>query len=90
MRRRRRSWCANRPQHPAGARLLARAEVGEIVPGDLFDIIAEVILWAREVRSTCRRNATRLASRVPLPAAHRGSGEDLTQYDPKQQPRQGD
>jgi type III secretion YscU/HrpY family protein len=30
--------------------LLARAEVGDAVPADLFDLIAEVILWAREVR----------------------------------------
>ena len=35
---------------PLARDLLARAEVGEIVPADLFDIIAEVILWARDVR----------------------------------------
>lgn len=35
---------------PLARDLLARAEVGEIVPADLFDVIAEVILWAREVR----------------------------------------
>ncbi|MFN6998126.1 MAG: EscU/YscU/HrcU family type III secretion system export apparatus switch protein, partial [Aquincola tertiaricarbonis] len=30
--------------------LLARGEVGELVPSDLFDVIAEVILWARAER----------------------------------------
>jgi type III secretion protein U len=35
---------------PLARDLLARAEVGEIVPRDLFDVIAEVILWAKEVR----------------------------------------
>lgn len=30
--------------------LLARGEVGELVPADLFDVIAEVILWARSER----------------------------------------
>lgn len=36
---------------PLARDLLARAEVGEVVPADLFDIMAEVILWAREVRA---------------------------------------
>jgi flagellar biosynthetic protein FlhB/type III secretion protein U len=36
---------------PLARNLFARAEVGEIVPADLFDIVAEVILWAREVRN---------------------------------------
>lgn len=31
-------------------RLWARGEVGEIVPEDLFDAIAEIILWARRAR----------------------------------------
>ena len=35
---------------PLARDLLARGEVGEIIPQDLFEIIAEVILWAREVR----------------------------------------
>ena len=32
-------------------RLWARGEVGEIVPEDLFDAIAEIILWAKRARS---------------------------------------
>ena len=35
---------------PAARRLWARGEVGEIVPEELFDVIAEVILWARRAR----------------------------------------
>jgi type III secretion protein U len=32
-------------------RLWARGEIGEIVPEDMFDAIAEIILWARKARS---------------------------------------
>ena len=35
---------------PLARDLLARGEVGELIPQDLFDVIAEVVLWAREVR----------------------------------------
>jgi type III secretion protein U len=67
---------------PLARDMLARAEVGEAVPSDLFDIIAEVILWAREVGEQVRaqRNAApdqpvvRTAPRLAAP------GEDLTQY----------
>jgi type III secretion protein U len=53
--------------------LLARGEIGEIVPQDLFDIVAEVILWAREVRDTLERGDGK-------PATQRAPGEDLTRY----------
>jgi type III secretion protein U len=53
--------------------LLARGEIGEIVPQDLFDIVAEVILWAREVRDTLERGDGK-------PATQRAPGEDLTHY----------
>jgi type III secretion protein U len=63
--------------------LLARGEVGSLVPQDLFDIVAEVILWAKDVRQT-------LADGDP-PATPRGvPGEDLTRYpdsDPRVAPR---
>lgn len=52
---------------PLARDLLARAEVGEAIPPDLFDVIAEVILWAAEVR---RDGAA--APRMQPP------GEDLT------------
>lgn len=35
---------------PLARDLLARGEVGDVVPADLFEVIAELILWAREVR----------------------------------------
>jgi type III secretion protein U len=35
----------------AARRLWARGEVGEIVPEDMFDAIAEIILWARKARN---------------------------------------
>ena len=61
---------------------------GEIIPPDLFDIMAEVILWAREVREQlaydeAMANAAsrgeaqpdkRPRHKVPAP------GEDLTHY----------
>lgn len=37
--------------------LLARGEVGELVPADLFDVIAEVILWARSERQRRENDA---------------------------------
>ncbi|MEL6877330.1 MAG: EscU/YscU/HrcU family type III secretion system export apparatus switch protein [Pseudomonadota bacterium] len=36
---------------PTARKLWARGEVGEMVPEDLFDAIAEVILWAKRARS---------------------------------------
>ena len=57
--------------------LLARGAVGAIVPPDLFDIVAEVILWAREVRD-------QMASGTP--ARQAAPGEDLTRY-PQADPR---
>ena len=76
---------------PLARDLLARAEVGEIVPADLFDIIAEVILWAREVRdevdaqraSAGGAPASIVAARRPDDPARRRAGapgEDLTHY----------
>jgi len=61
--------------------LLATTDTGAIVPGHLFDIVAEVILWAREVREELERQrrgepapeaARRRLARVP--------GEDATRY----------
>jgi len=67
---------------PLARDMLSRAEVGEIVPSDLFDIIAEVILWAQEVREHVQ--AQREAGIVQLaalpPRRIAAPGEDLTQY----------
>lgn len=35
---------------PTARALWARGEIGEMVPEDMFDAIAEVILWARRAR----------------------------------------
>ena len=68
--------------------MLARAEVGEIVPPDLFDIVAEVVLWAREVRAQLAHEEA-LAQAASGGAAAptecprrraRAPGEDLTRY----------
>lgn len=57
---------------PLARDLLARAEPGELIPADLFDVIAEVVLWAREVRAELAHEAT-VRRRAP-------PGEDLTRY----------
>lgn len=52
--------------------LLARGEVGDVVPQDLFAIIADVILWAREARELMQHpDRTRQRS---------APGEDLSRY----------
>jgi type III secretion protein U len=59
--------------------LLARGEVGEVIPQDLFDIIAEVILWAREVREDIE---SQREGALAQPARRRikAPGEDMTRY----------
>lgn len=68
---------------PLARDLLARAEVGEIIPSDLFDIIAEVILWAREVREQVdaqRRAEAGEIVHMPERRIKSAPGEDLTHY----------
>jgi type III secretion YscU/HrpY family protein len=73
---------------PLARDLLARGEEGDIVPKDLFEIIAEVILWAREVRADLdaqRRGATdaeaaETETATPRPRRIATPGEDLTRY----------
>jgi type III secretion YscU/HrpY family protein len=67
---------------PLARDLLARGEIGELIPADLFDIIAEVILWAREVRDYV--DAQRRREQDPLtvlpPRRFDAPGEDMTRY----------
>ena len=73
---------------PLARDLLARGEEGDVVPQDLFEIIAEVILWAREVRADLdaqRREAPAPARDAEAPSTPRprriaAPGEDLTRY----------
>ena len=71
---------------PLARDLLGRADVGEIVPSDLFDIIAEVILWARQARERVeqeRESALNpLATAPDREARVSAPGEDLTHYKP--------
>jgi type III secretion protein U len=63
--------------------LLARGEVGEIIPADLFEVIAEVILWAREVREEVDALRAENPTDVPATPPKRriaAPGEDLTHY----------
>jgi type III secretion protein U len=67
---------------PLARDLLVRSEVGEIVPADLFDIIAELILWAREVRVRVDAQRRSDDDDATLPPHRRiaAPGEDLTHY----------
>jgi type III secretion protein U len=73
---------------PLARDMLARAEEGEIIPPDLFDIVAEVVLWARETREqwTYEDAMAQAASRGEEPPRVRpvrkatAPGEDLTRY----------
>ncbi|WP_280156096.1 type III secretion system export apparatus subunit SctU [Piscinibacter sp. XHJ-5] len=66
---------------PLARDLLARGEIGEIVPADLFEIIAEVILWAREVRQHVDAQRAADPDAPPLPPRRIAApGEDLTRY----------
>jgi type III secretion YscU/HrpY family protein len=68
---------------PLARDLLARGEVGEIVPADLFEIIAETILWAREVRrhvDAQRRGDHESPTSPPAGRRIAAPGEDLTHY----------
>lgn len=64
---------------PLARDLLKRGEEGEIIPADLFDVIAEVILWAREVRTHLEAERAG-ATPDTLPARRAAPGEDLTHY----------
>ena len=88
---------------PLARDLLARADIGEVVPPDLFDVIAEVVLWAREVRD---QMAWQTAQAAPAEAAAAGvglpprtdapprrrmsaPGEDLSRYPQADDPLRG-
>jgi flagellar biosynthesis protein FlhB len=65
---------------PLARELLAVGEVGEVVPEELFDLLAEVILWARDVR---RDVEARRQGRIAAEASRKRReppGEDLTRY----------
>jgi type III secretion protein U len=64
---------------PLARDLFARGEVGEVIPSDVFDVIAEVILWAREVRQQLEAERSSALSDIPRRRA-KPPGEDLTRY----------
>ncbi len=59
--------------------LLANADEGDLIPQDLFDIIAEVILWAREVQETVEKQKQGMEEPAPQ-GRFAPPGEDLTHY----------
>jgi type III secretion protein U len=74
---------------PLARDMLARAEVGEVIPRDLFEVIAEVILWAKQVREDVASHTDPMAEGARSQRPRRGApGEDLTVY-PDTFPRSG-
>ncbi|WP_457388439.1 EscU/YscU/HrcU family type III secretion system export apparatus switch protein [Roseateles sp. P5_E1] len=71
---------------PLARELLARCEEGEVIPPDLFDVLAEVIVWAEGVREQLKWEAARAdphrRDEVPAepPRARPAPGEDLTRH----------
>lgn len=69
---------------PLARELLARCDEGEVVPPELFDVLAEVIVWAEGVREQLRWEAARAdphrRHEVPAepPRSRPAPGEDLT------------
>lgn len=57
--------------------LLADVEEGDPVPRELFDVVAEVILWATRTQGVVARQRGERVDDAPLPAP---PGEDLTDY----------
>ena len=71
---------------PLARDMLARAEVGEIIPKDLFEVMAEVILWAKQVREDVAAHTDPTSDEAARHHARAGQprrqppGEDLTTY----------
>ena len=65
--------------------LLADTEPGDVIPAELFDIIATVILWAQDVRYELERasqtsHAKSSTESEPRRPRRPAPGEDLTRY----------
>ena len=71
---------------PLARDMLARAEVGEVIPQDLFEVMAEVILWAKQVREEVAAHTDPLQAAAandpsrPKRPRRPPPGEDLTNY----------
>ncbi|MFK8080895.1 MAG: EscU/YscU/HrcU family type III secretion system export apparatus switch protein [Granulosicoccus sp.] len=60
--------------------LLADVEEGEIIPRSLFDVIAEVILWANRTKDVIELQRGERSRRIDEPEPPEPPGEDLTSY----------
>jgi type III secretion YscU/HrpY family protein len=53
---------------------------GDIIPSDLFDVMAEVILWAKQVREQMDKDSEQATDGEEPPSSYEPPGEDLTRY----------
>ncbi len=61
-------------------KLLSDTEDGEPVPRDLFDIVAEIILWARGVSERLEQERSIAGADYQSDTSRPVPGEDLTRY----------
>ena len=61
-------------------RLLHEVDEGEVIPDGLFDVVAAVIVWAREARESMRTPAERTLDAGDETPPRPPPGEDLTRY----------
>lgn len=71
-------------------RLLSDVDEGDVVPRELFDVVAEIILWARQTQNKLDPRAQWTAHNNPWTDRQSGAtseitapGEDLSQYPPE-------
>ncbi len=62
--------------------LLANVDEGDVIPRDLFDVVAEVILWANKTSAVVARELGQVASYTELEKPPEPPGENLTTYPP--------
>jgi len=60
--------------------LLANVDEGDVVPRELFDIVAEVILWASKTSAVVARETGQLPAYTELEEPPEPPGENLTSY----------
>lgn len=65
-------------------RLLADVDVGDVIPRELFDMVAEIILWAGQISESMTPDARRqrVFGGSTVDKQRPPPGEDLTQYPP--------
>jgi type III secretion system FlhB-like substrate exporter len=70
---------------PLARQLLADVEESAAVPKELFDVVAEIILWARQTREKLDPHTRWRQGTEPSEQPLQAPGEDLSVYPPELQ-----